>query len=171
MVTCQKKRRKRPSNSEFIDVNEHESSISLGLAPIAPLTYSSVNVNSQKLVPIWPMGTFGVLPAGCPPGSNQAQLCAFHPTATAFFNVAGRPISSFVSAMQPVVQGSSNGLMRSSVVSSSSSSTTSVVVAGASSSSDGNNSSTNSTTQMLREFSVELLDRREHQFLGRPTNH
>ncbi|XWS48379.1 hypothetical protein CRYUN_Cryun13aG0071300 [Craigia yunnanensis] len=166
-----KKRRKRPSNSEFIDVNEHQSSVSSGLAPISPMTYSSVNVNSQGLVSIWPMGAFGVLPAtaGCVPGSIQAQLWAIPAAATPFFNVAGRPISSFVSAMQPEVQGSSVSSMGSSVVPSSSSGATSV--AGVSGSSDGNNSSSNSTTQMLREFSLEILDKRELQFLGRPANH
>ena len=166
-----KKRRKRPSNNEFIDVNEHQSSVSSGLALIAPMTYSSVNVNSQGLVPIWPMGTFGVLPATacCAPGSNQAQLWAIPAAATSFFDVTGRPISSFVSSMQPEVQGSSVGSMGSSVVPSSSSGATSV--GGVSDSNDGNNSSSNSTTQMLREFSLEILDKRELQFLGRPANH
>ncbi|XP_022734920.1 transcription factor TCP19-like [Durio zibethinus] len=166
-----KKRRKRPSNSEFIDVNEHQSSVSSGLAPIAPITYSSVNVNSQGLVPIWPMGTFGVFPAAAnfAPGSNQARLWTIPATATPFFDVAGRPISRFVSAMQPEVRGSSVGSMESSVVPSSSSGGTSVT--GVSGSSNGNNSSSNSTTQMLREFSLEILDKRELQFLGRPANH
>ncbi|XWS37747.1 hypothetical protein CRYUN_Cryun19dG0071600 [Craigia yunnanensis] len=166
-----RKRRKRPSNSEFIDVNEHQSSVSSGLAPIAPMTYSSVNVNSQGLVPIWPMGTFSVLPAatGCTPGSNQARLWAIPATATPFFNFADRPISSFVSAMQPEVQDFSVGSMGSSVVHSSSSGATSVT--GVSGSSNGYNSSSNSTTQMLKEFSLEILDQRELQFLGRPANH
>ncbi|PPD92453.1 hypothetical protein GOBAR_DD10609 [Gossypium barbadense] len=155
-----KKRRRRPSNSEFIDVNEHQSSVSSGLAPIAPMTCNSFNLNSQGLVPIWPMGTFGVLPAA--PGSNQAQLWAIPATAPPFFNVTGRPISSFVSAMQPEVQDSSVGSMGSSVLPTSSSGATSV--------SNGNNSSNHSTTQMLREFSLEILDKRELQFLGRPAN-
>ncbi|XP_022774317.1 transcription factor TCP19-like [Durio zibethinus] len=163
-----RKRRKRRSSSEFIDVNEHLSSVSSGLAPIVPMTYSSVNVNPQGLVPIWHMGTLGVLPAAAP-GSNQAQLWAIPATATPFFNVAGRPISSFVSAMQPELQDSSVGSMGSSVVPSSSSGATSV--AGVSASSNGNNNSSISTTQMLREFSLEILDKRELQFLGRPANH
>ncbi|XVF54032.1 hypothetical protein PTKIN_Ptkin05aG0148900 [Pterospermum kingtungense] len=177
-----RKRRRRPSNSEFIDVNEHQSSVSSGLAHIAPVTYSSVNVNSQGLVPIWPMGAFGVVPAaaaaagGCPPGSNEAQLWAIPATATPFFNVASRPISSFVSAMQPEVQEPSVGSMGSSVVpssSSSSSSSATTVAAGVIGISNGNNSFSNSatTTQMLREFSLEILDKRELQFLGRPANH
>ncbi|XWS50609.1 hypothetical protein CRYUN_Cryun12cG0101300 [Craigia yunnanensis] len=163
-------RRKRPSNNEFIDVNEHQSSVSSRLAPIAPMTYSSVYVNSQGLVPIWPMGTFGLLPAtaGYAPCSNQAQLWTIPATATPFFNVAGRPISSFVYAMQPVVQDSSVRSMSSSVVPSSSSDVTSF--AGVSGSSNGNNSSSNNTTQMLKEFSLEILDKRELQFLGRPAN-
>ena len=71
--------------------------------------------------------------------------------------------------MQPEVQDFSVGSMNSSVVPNSSSGATSVV--GVSGSSNGNNSSSNSTTQMLKEFSLEILDKRELQFLGRPGNH
>ncbi|OMO97952.1 Transcription factor, TCP [Corchorus olitorius] len=164
-----RKRRKRPSNSEFIDINDHhehhQSSVSTGLAPITPMPYNSVSMNSQGLVPIWPMGTFGVLPAAATPGGgvgslgpNQAQLWAFPATATPFFNVAGRPISSFVSALQPEMQGSVGVLSGSSI-----SGTASL----SGSSSNGNGS----TTQMLRDFSLEILDKKELQFLGRPANH
>lgn len=172
-----RKRRRRPSNSEFVDVNDHHQiSVSSGLAPIAPLSYSGVNVNTQGLVPIWPMSAFGVLPAaaaGCPPGSNQAQLWAIPATATPFFNVAaGRPISSFVSAMQqqqqPEVQDSSVGSMGSSVVPSSTTSGATIVAGIAACSSNGNANNNSSTTQMLKEFSLEILDKKELQFLGRP---
>ena len=71
--------------------------------------------------------------------------------------------------MQREVQDFSVGSMSSSVVPNSSSGATSVV--GVSGSSNGNNSSSNSTTQMLREFSSEILNKRELQFLGRPANH
>ncbi|GMI71574.1 TCP domain protein 19 [Hibiscus trionum] len=155
-----KKRRKRPANSEFIDANEYQSSIPSGLAPIAPMNYNtSFNLNPQGLVPVWP------IPVAA--GSNQAQLWAVPATATPFFNIAGRPISSFVSAMQPEAQDSGVGSMGSSVVPSSTSSgaTSSVGV-----SSGDNNSSNHSTTQMLREFSLEILDKRELQLLGRPAN-
>ncbi|KAK8518306.1 hypothetical protein V6N12_017459 [Hibiscus sabdariffa] len=155
-----KKRRKRPANSEFIDVNEYQSSVPSGLAPVAPLTHNtSFNLNPQGLVPIWP------IPAAA--GSNPAQLWAIPATATPFFNIAGRPISSFVSAMQPEVQDSGAGSMGSSVVPTSTSSGV-VGVRG------GDNNSSNrsaSANQMLREFSLEILDKRELQLLGRPANH
>ncbi|GLT36022.1 hypothetical protein SLA2020_104270 [Shorea laevis] len=169
-----RKRRKRPSNSEFVDVSDHQSSVSSGLAPIAPIAYNGVNVSAQGLVPIWSMGTFGVLPAAAA-GSNQAQLWAFPATAAPFFSMAARPISSFVSAMQPgsgvqmaEVQGSGGGSMGSSAATSSSSGTTSV--GGASGGSSNGNSTSNSTPQMLRDFSMEILDKRELQFLGRSAN-
>ncbi|XP_039060621.1 transcription factor TCP19-like [Hibiscus syriacus] len=157
----QKKRRKRPANSEFIDVNEYQNSVPSGLAPIASMTCNnSFNLNSQGLVPIWS------IPAAT--GSNQAQLWAIPATATPFFNVSGRPISSFVSAMQQEVQDSGVGTMGLSVVPTCTSTGATSVVG--TSNGDNNSSNHGSTTQMLREFSLEILDKRELQLLGRPAN-
>ncbi|KAE8698190.1 Transcription factor TCP19 [Hibiscus syriacus] len=153
----QRKRRKRPANSEFIDVNEYQSSVPSGLTPITPMTYNnSFNLNSQGLVPIWS------IPAAA--GPNQAQLWAIPATATPFFNVAGRPVSSFLSATQQEVLDSGVGSMGSSVVPTCTSSCATSVVGV----SNGDNNSC--TTQMLREFSLEILDKRELQLLGRPAN-
>lgn len=112
----QRKRRKRPSNSDFIDVNEQQNSVSSGLAPISPATLPNFGGSStQGLVPLWPMGTL-MLPQSSG-GSNQPQLWAIPAAATPFFDVAARPISSFVSAMKPGVQlgggGSSDGVSNS----------------------------------------------------------
>ncbi|KAK3220821.1 hypothetical protein Dsin_014791 [Dipteronia sinensis] len=182
-----RKRRKRPSNSEFIDINEHnQSSVSSGLAPIAPLSASTttatamssyngiglgaVNVNTQGLVPLWPMGAFMlqtqsgmVSGAGTGPvGSNQAQLWAIPATAagTPFFNVQTRPLSSLVSLSQP----GGGEVMGSTVVPSSGSSGSSASV------SSNTSSSSTTTTQMLRDFSLEIYDKKELQFLGRSAN-
>ncbi|KAH7557551.1 hypothetical protein JRO89_XS11G0179800 [Xanthoceras sorbifolium] len=180
-----RKRRKRPCNSDFIDINDHnQSSVSSGLAPIAPMSSTStttttttttfngiglgVGTGAQGLVPLWPMGAFmlqtqsGVVTGagGGPGGSNQAQLWAIPAAAaTPFFNVQTRPISSFVSSSQAGVGGggevvqSSSGAMGSTMVPSSNTSSSSTTTA--------------TTTQMLRDFSLEIYDKKELQFLGR----
>ncbi|GKU89416.1 hypothetical protein SLEP1_g3554 [Rubroshorea leprosula] len=165
------RKRKRPSHSEFVDVTDHQKSVSSGLAPITPIAYNGINVNPQGLVPVWPMGAFGVLPAAAA-GSTQAQLWAIPATATPFFNMAARPISSFVSAMpqgsgvqMAEVQGSGSGSIGSSAAPISSSATTGV---GGASGTSGTTSS--SSPQMLRDFSMEILDKKELQFLGRSAN-
>ncbi|KAJ8771529.1 hypothetical protein K2173_026706 [Erythroxylum novogranatense] len=182
-----RKRRKRPSNSEFIDVNEHQSSVSSGLAPISTMRPTNLGANAQGLVPIWPMGTF-MLPqtAGAGGSSGQPQLWAIPAAATPFFNVATRPISSFVSAMQQTgVQLSGGGVVGSgsggstplgSVTSGSGTSTSKsagVNSSGASntinsSASTTSSTSTTTTTQMLRDFTLEIYDKKELQFLGHP---
>ncbi|KAK2653735.1 hypothetical protein Ddye_013591 [Dipteronia dyeriana] len=190
-----RKRRKRPSNSEFIDINDHnQSSVSSGLAPIAPLSTSTttatamltyngiglgvgtgtVNVNTQGLVPLWPMGAFmlqtqsGMVSGAVtgPVGSNQAQLWAIPANAAAgtpFVNVQTRPISSLFSSSQP----GGGEVMGSTVVPSSGSSGSSASVRSNTSSSSG---TTTTTTQMLRDFSLEIYDKKELQFLGRSAN-
>ncbi|KAJ4706115.1 Transcription factor like [Melia azedarach] len=174
-----RKRRKRPCNSEFVDIHEHnhQSSVSSGLAPITPMTtttsaaYNNIGA-AQGLVPLWPMGAF-MLQAQSggvhgTPGSNQAQLWAIPAAATPLFNLQTRPISSFVSAtqssgyqaqVQGEVHGSNVALGSTSLPSSGSSSTSAGV---------NNSSSSTSTTQMLRDFSLEIYEKKELQFLGRP---
>lgn len=173
-----RKRRKRPCNSEFVDMkvpeqnNNNRSSVSSGLAPITsttsmmtPTTTAAFNgINPQGLVPLWPMGAF-MLQAQAPgmvpgPGTpNPGQLWAIPAAATPFF----KPISSFASS--EVVQ-SSSGAMGSSVVPSSGSSSNNSVGSGSTSTS----SSTKTTTQLLRDFSLEIYDKKEMQFLGRSGN-
>ncbi|XP_044467507.1 transcription factor TCP19-like [Mangifera indica] len=157
-----RKRRKRPCNSEFIDINEHSrSSVSSGLAPITPIT----TVNTQGLVPVWHMGAF-MLPAaqsglvnGGGGGSNQPHLWAFPATAASIFNLQPRPISNFVSQ--------EGALGSTSLPNSGSSSAASSVSASSSSTSTATAST---TTQMLRDFSLEIYDKKELQFLGGSAN-
>ncbi|XP_031263693.1 transcription factor TCP19 [Pistacia vera] len=155
-----RKRRKRPCNSEFIDINEHnQSSVSSGLAPITPIT----TTNAQGLVPLWHMGAF-MLPAaqsgivnGGVGGSNQPHLWAIPATGAPIFSLQRRPISNFVSQ---------DGALGSTSVPSSGSS-------GAATSVSATNTSTttaSTTTQMLRDFSLEIYDKKELQFLGRSAN-
>ncbi|EEF51464.1 transcription factor TCP19 [Ricinus communis] len=200
--TLPRKRRKRPSNSEFIDVNEHrqhqqqqQSSLSSGLAPISPTNTTATLQNNnfgsaQGLVPFWPMGTF-VLPqsAGLTGGvgvggsNQQPQLWAIPANATPFFNVAARPISNFVSAMQPGVQlgagigfNVSNTIGSSGLSTASPSSSSSPMGSMSSSTSNsgggggGGNTSNSGSAQMLRDFSLEIYDKKELQFLGQPNS-
>ncbi|KAJ6688717.1 TCP FAMILY TRANSCRIPTION FACTOR [Salix koriyanagi] len=173
-----KKKRKRPCNSDFVDITEaaRQNSISSGLAPIA-------TTSPQGLVPLWPMGTF-MFPQGSSVGvggTNQAQFWAFPATSTApFLNMAARPISSFVSAMQPGVQLAGNvsvgfggeslgsGGSPPNTIGSASSSSSGSSAAGAS---IGGGGGGGGGTQLLRDFSLEIYDKKELQFLGHPVNH
>ncbi|KAG5231301.1 transcription factor TCP [Salix suchowensis] len=146
-----KKKRKRPANSEYVDVNDSVS-ISASFAPIttrppqpqAPQTVAAV---PQGLVPMWAIPSNTVVPG-------------------AFFMVPtmpGPPISSFVSSMQSniavalPVSGSKPGKGISMMAPSSSSAHTIRTAS----------TTTNSTPQMLRDFSLEIYDKQELQFMSR----
>lgn len=188
-----RKRRRRASNSEFIDVND-QVSVSSGLAPIAPMAFGSGNGAQGGLVPLWQVGAnsaagpFLMFPnSGAVPGAgNQAQLWAIPAGAAAattpFFGAQARPISNFVSALQPVQLGGdpqqvSSGLVSSGATAGSSggcsstkaptlcSGTTKCSTVVTTRSSGGTGSTT--TTQMLRDFSLEIYDKKELQFMGR----
>lgn len=154
-----RKRRKRSSNSDFVDVNE--SSI---FAPVAPIT-------PQGLVPVFPGGAFFMIPPSAGGGgagpSSQPQFWAIPATATPVFNIAGRPIPNFMT------YGSSNGGGGDSEtrrgINGESCDTKEAEAAAAGSSStmctNGVALGTTSATQMLRDFSLEIYDKRELQFM------
>lgn len=170
-----RKKRKRQSNSDYVDVNDL-SSVSSGLAPIAPM--SCGGGVGGALVPMWQFGAN--VPAGSFfmfPNSGWAIPAADSISAHQIFNLQGRPISNFVSALQSEVQGcdvqatsgsissgggggggscsSSLGASNSNAVSSSDTSATTAAPI-----------STTSHTQLLRDFSLGIYDKRELQFLG-----
>ncbi|XP_004496621.1 transcription factor TCP19 [Cicer arietinum] len=162
-----KKRRRRASNSEFIDVNEQVSMCS-GLAPIAQTAYGGAAGGSGGgIVPLWPVVSSGGSNATGPffmfPNSttNQPQFWAI--PAAPFFNVQNRPISDFVSAMhmqQPLNVASAFGNTNCSSTlapSLSSANTTTTTCSSAATSS--------SSSQMLRDFSLEIYDKKELQFM------
>jgi hypothetical protein len=166
------KKRRRPCNSDFVDLAEaaHQNSVSSGLAPIA-------STSPQGLVPIWPIGTL-LFPQGSSVGvgeSNQAQFWAFPAASTTpFFNMAAKPISSLVSAMQPGVQSAGNvgfgfggGMSPSNNIGSMSSSSSGSSTTSASTGGGGGGGG----SQMLRDFSLEIYDKKELQYLGHPVNH
>ncbi|KAL1219815.1 Transcription factor TCP19 [Cardamine amara subsp. amara] len=103
-----RKRRKRNCTSEFVDVNEYDSchsSVTSGLAPITTSNYgvNIMNVNTQGLVPFWPMGMGTAFVTG---GPNQVgQMWAVPTVATGpFLNVGTRPVSSYVSDAEPEME-------------------------------------------------------------------
>ncbi|KAJ7970035.1 Transcription factor like [Quillaja saponaria] len=171
------KKRRRAANSEFIDVND-QISVSSGLAPITQMAYSTTagtGAVTSGLVPIWPMGAsstagpFFMFPnTGSP---NQPQYWAIPATATPFFSVQTRPISDFVSAMQPGVQlgeMQASGSRSSGATGLANSSSTMAPSLSSGMTSSGGAAA--ATTQMLRDFSLEIHDKKELQFLAGPEN-
>lgn len=182
------KKRKRSSTSGFYDANDGVS-VSSGLAPVAPSPPAP-----QGLVPVWAVGNAGMmipsnaLTAGTfwmiPPASaatpvagpsNQPQLWTLSPSVTPVFSMSTRPISSFLSTSQPGIPSGVDVRAPSPVVSTTSAGAKPAkksTMAPSVSSTSGNNSNNNTSspkTQMLRDFSLEIYDQKELQFMNRQT--
>ncbi|ESQ43351.1 hypothetical protein EUTSA_v10016028mg [Eutrema salsugineum] len=136
-----RKRRKRNCTSEFVNVNEQDSSVTSGLAPITASNFgvNFMNVNTQNFLPFWPMGA--TTPAFVTGGPHQMGHMWAIPTfsaAPSILNVGTtRPVPSYVSnastAAEPQMETSGGG----------------------------------GATQTLRDFSLEIYDnKKELQFLG-----
>ncbi|KAI6696258.1 hypothetical protein NL676_016377 [Syzygium grande] len=149
-----KKRRKRASNSDFFDAREAVSMRS----GFAPITYCSGGGGlSHGLMQLWPVGTpiggggtVFVLPGSS--GQTQPSFLAIPP----IFNVGARPISNAATA--PAGGGDGGSTDASAMAPSSTSPVAASVVSGSTSS---------GTPHMLKDFSLEIYDRKELQFLGR----
>ncbi|XP_009780060.1 transcription factor TCP19 [Nicotiana sylvestris] len=160
------KRRKRAANSEFYDV--HEPSNFAPVAPIAP----------QSLLPVWAVASSnGLVPTTSgttffmvqPPPTSTTTIATAGPSyppqlwATPIYNIPGRPISNYVSGISYAgVSAAAEGQV------SSSKSDGNVSAMAPSSSSTGVTATTTTsttTTQMLRDFSLEIYDKRELQFM------
>lgn len=182
-----KKKRKRPANSEYVDINDSVS-ISSGLAPITAPVAATQQALPQGLVPMWAIPSNAVVPGAffmVPPmaaiggPSNQPHIFTFPATATPLINISARPISSFVSAMQhganiaaAPVHVQSNPMTPSSTVSGSKpAKTTSAMAPSSSSAMPTTSTSGTTTTQMLRDFSLEIYDKQELQFMTRSAKH
>ncbi|XP_061998130.1 transcription factor TCP19 [Rosa rugosa] len=167
-----RKKRKLHCNSDFVDVEEL-SSISSGLAPIAPVSYGGGS--GGALLPMWQFGAN--VPFFMFPNSGWA-IPSDSVSGHTIFDLQGRPISNFpVTALQSGVQvcGDVDVQATSGSISSGSgggggSCSTSL---GASNSNAVTSSDTSATTaapishtQLLRDFSLDTLDKRELQFLG-----
>ncbi|KAJ9706669.1 hypothetical protein PVL29_001914 [Vitis rotundifolia] len=191
------KKRKRPANSEFYDVNDGVS-VSSGLAPVGATAVAAAA--PQGLVPIWAVGNAGMMippnavaagtfwmipptatPVAGPP--NQPQLWTISPSVSPVFNMSARPISSFVSATQPgmnpppALDVRASPVLCNSATTSATTSTAGARAAKKSTMAPCVSSSTTTTTntsatkpQMLRDFSLEIYDKKELQFMGRSGN-
>ncbi|KAI3934213.1 hypothetical protein MKW92_006540 [Papaver armeniacum] len=191
----QTKKRKRPANSEFFDIfttTPDGVSVSSGLAPISRITTTTTGVIGaaqaqpppQGFMPMWAFsnpsntaGTFWMIPpnsaitTGPVVSSLQPQLWSFPSTVTPLVNISTRPISSFITMQPSIIQlhhpviappTTTNTIFPNSPVPKSSNKS---VMTPASSSTPTITATT--TTQMLREFSLEILDRQELQLMGR----
>ncbi|OAY62375.1 transcription factor TCP9 [Manihot esculenta] len=188
-----KKKRKRPANSEYIDISDAAVSVSAPLAPLMtpqpppPQQQTATAVIPQGLVPMWAIPSNAVVPgaffmvppmaasiAGTP---NQPQIFTFPAAATPLINISARPISSFVSSMQQAANIAVAMPVSSSTISGSKPTKATSVMAPSSSSAPISSSTANSTntstttTQMLRDFSLEIYDKQELQFMTRPSKH
>ncbi|WMV43782.1 hypothetical protein MTR67_037167 [Solanum verrucosum] len=178
------KRRRKSSNSEFIDVGS--------------LNRNAANVSQfapPGLLPIWTMSNGGMMiPATVPPvnvtnnNNNNNNVVVQYPQLwTPVFNLATRPISSFVAA--PTAAAATNNISSpppiimagpltindgaaTSTGPKVGSNKSSMAPASLSSSTNRNNNNKNDVKpHMLRDFSLEIYDRKELQFMSRSGNH
>lgn len=178
-----KKKHKRPANSQYVDINDAVS-VSSGLAPVIipqqQQQQQQAAVLPQRLVPIWAIPSNTVVPGAffmVPPmasvagPSTQPHIFTFPATATPVINISARPISSFVSAMQAATpsQLQNNVAVTSCTVPVSKAAKTTSVMAPSSSSAAS--ATTSTTTQMLRDFSLEIYEKQELQFMTRSSKH
>uniref|UniRef100_A0A2N9J8S2 TCP domain-containing protein n=1 Tax=Fagus sylvatica TaxID=28930 RepID=A0A2N9J8S2_FAGSY len=166
-----KKKRKRPANSEYIDINDGVS-VSSGLAPITTTTQQQQQQQQiQALVPMWAIPSNAVVPGAfimvppIPGASNPSHLFTFPATATPLFNISARPISSFVSTMANIsapiqIQASSAAFSSSSATTLTTSPPATTTI-----------TTTTTTTQKLRDFSLEIYDKQELQFMSQSSKH
>lgn len=178
-----KKKRKRPANSDYVDMNDGVS-VSAGLASLAQpapsLSRPPQQAVPQGLVPMWAIpsnavvpGTFFMVPpmASIAGPSTQPHIFTFpSPTGAPFINLSARPISSFVSSMANVatpVQLQASSVNLTSSNSASKPAKAPSVMAPSSGSAATTTSSSTTTTQMLRDFSLEIYDKKELPFMSR----
>ncbi|KAJ7951049.1 Transcription factor [Quillaja saponaria] len=168
------KKRKRPVNSSYIDINDGVS-VSTGLAPISTTPQQAIQL-PQGIVPMWsipsnavfPAGTFFMIPsmASIAGPSNQPQIFAIPTASTPLINFSARPIASFVSSMANIAAPLQ--LQPSSTTITASSTSTPASKLPIKPSMAPNTSS--GTTHMLRDFSLEIYDKQELQFMSRSSN-
>lgn len=156
------KKRKQPTPEEEVNINSSVS-LSSGLAPILGSGGVPVPVSGtpQGFVPMWgvtsdgrimqsvPAGAFWMIPqqaitSGVVGGANPPQLWTFPPTIT--------PVMNFP-AVQPVAFANPGECQSASTVTKSTTKATST--------SAPSFNSTTTTTQLLRDFSLEIFEKRE----------
>ncbi|KAI6702205.1 hypothetical protein NL676_011341 [Syzygium grande] len=186
-------KRKRPSNSEFCDAGDAVITQSSGLAAAAPPPQGLVPVwtvgNAGLMVPtnaFWMIqppqaaaaASVAAVAAG-PSVAQQAQIWALSPAVTPVFNVAAttaRPVSSLVAPGGNIpsgieMRGPSPGICGGLTNSAASNSMVGAKAAKKSTmapslSSAGGGGGGRGKAQMLRDFSLEIYDKQELQFMA-----
>ncbi|KAE9605462.1 hypothetical protein Lal_00024643 [Lupinus albus] len=166
----EKKKRKRAANSAYVDLNDGAVSVSAGLTTSSNANAAIPLQNAiplpQGMFPVWAIpsnavvpgaGAFFVVPSPMAGGpSNQPQ----------FFTLA-RPISAFVSSMVPTpVQLQQHPTSTNTCSASPSSKSPPITTVMA----PTTTTTTTTTTQMLRDFSLEIYDKQELQFMSRSSS-
>ncbi|MED6127727.1 hypothetical protein PIB30_090904 [Stylosanthes scabra] len=144
-----KKKRKRPANSAYVDINESAASVSAGLT-VTTNSQTAIALPQNAVPAMWtaiPSNAFFVVPSVAAAGPSNAPQ---------FFTFA-RPISAFVSSVMAPVQIQPVG----STAPSSKSPPRATVMAP---------SSATTTTQTLRDFSLEIYDKQELQFMSKSSS-
>lgn len=169
-----KKKRKRPCNSDYVDLNDGVSySVSAGLAPLTTAqqqqqqpTPPQPQLVPQNVVPMWAISSNGVVPGTFfmvpPMASTQSPHIFTFPASAAaspFLNISARPISSFVSSMGNIVTPVSNTLSFMAPTPTPASATIT------------NSTIATTTAQTLRDFSLEIRDKTELQFMSGSSKH
>ncbi|XP_055819499.1 transcription factor TCP9-like [Solanum dulcamara] len=190
------KRRRQSTNSEFIDVGSLNRNAE-NVSQFAPVTTTPATITTATappgLVPIWAMSNGGMMvpsnaiwmiPATVPPSqvnmtnnnnNNNNNVLQYPQLWTPVFNLATRSISSLVAAT--VAPGMMAGplAMNNAVATTTGpkvgSNKSSMAPASLSSSTNRNNNNNDVKPHMLRDFSLEIYDRKELQLLSRSENH
>ncbi|KAL7158596.1 hypothetical protein ABFS83_02G154900 [Erythranthe nasuta] len=180
------RKRKRPSSSEFVDVNavscpppsnsagaNNFSIISSNNSAIISTNGASVSAPLMSVIPISAMWAIPTVASNSnsstptflifPPNQTAQTVLAFQPAAAAALNVtpvvnfsaAPRPVSAFLSAMQPAVRMPQMNLQTFL------SSNSAAERPSFPSSSNGGGGSAANKAQMLREISWDIRDKKE----------
>ncbi|MED6147924.1 hypothetical protein PIB30_048423 [Stylosanthes scabra] len=167
-----KKKRKRPANSAYVDINESAVSVSAGLTVTTnsvtnTVTNSTTRITNSVTAAIIPQQTAIALPQNAVPAMWTAipsnaffvvpSVAAAGPSNAPQFFTFARPISAFVSSVMAPVHIQPVG----STAPSSKSPPRATVMAP---------SSATTTTQTLRDFSLEIYDKQELQFMSKSSS-
>ncbi|KAF3664664.1 putative hydroxymethylglutaryl-CoA synthase-like [Capsicum annuum] len=185
------KRRRKSTNSEFVNA--------ANVSQFAPATTADTAINGPPhghgLVPVWAMSNGGIMvpsnaiwmvPAISHTNNNNSnnnsilqypQLWAITPSVTPVFNLATRPILPFVAVSATNINGSPPVMMAGPLtttgpkVGSNKSSMAPASLSSSSSIDRNNNNNNDVKPHMLRDFSLEIYDRKELQFKNRSESH
>lgn len=148
-ITLAARKRKRPCNSDFIDLNNEQEAVSAssGLAPIVPTTMTLATPQAF----MWALGTNTGAGYGPPNGAFVMIPPNGLPNQPQYWAIPARPTSNFADFASA---GAQEGQAPVSVSNSSSGGKPATCETGSGMTSN----SSSATTHMLRDFSLEIYD-------------